>query len=981
MATPLKVSASHAAGAELIYEWVADSTYRFYFKFYRDCSGVPEGNVVTLCYRNKCNNFFGSMYLQKYTGTLPNGEPNGTPVSNGCPGAETRCTNTTSQIPGYREWWYTGTYTLPSRCSLWVFSASISARNSSVNISGQQNLYIEATLNNIDAQGNSSPYFTVKPVPYVCVGKPYTYNNGGADKNNDSLDFQVINPKTASSCNGTPIDVPLPFANPPYVFPGNPFQTNNTFTISNTTGQINFTPGLYSSHTITVLVREYRAGKLIGSVMRDVQIQALNCNSTQPTVDLDPNDVKNTTINGGQVFTCPGKSIKFCFDVTSVDTEAVLKVEDNHNLIAPGSSVSYTGIETDSVRGCFTWMPSTSDVGLKIFTVTVKDSSCKPPGILFSQTLQIPIYILGDVKIITDTTICIDDSAHLEAKYGTVYKWNVLPGGSSVTSLSCNNCKDPYAKPKTTTTYVIETDHNAFCGQNLDTATVTVKPRPPQSIASSNSPLCEFDTLVLKGTTVNVLGITYSWNAQSGFTADKKDTSINTVNVPDSGYYYLRTYADGCYSYIDSIRVRVYPHPPAPVVTANSPVCEGDIIELRASQIDSATYKWSGPNGFNTPLREPDIYDAKFLHSGTYSVAAFFIGRCSSDTVDVSVTVNPKVTADILPGRDTFCQYDSTLMMAIVGSNPTTAEYAWDFDDSSEYEMLDKSKYIVRWDTKGERTIYLNVQNLNCKDADTQKVFLLPSPYAYFQLNDNACVDKQEEMRPYNDYVSEYFWDYDGADVKGTTAIRSINLLWTTPGVKTVTLKLKGENGCFSKTYVHDIHVHDYPEAKIVNVSANNICNRDTVVFSGAYHDGYKYFWSPQPYFLRGDSSVAIATVQQQGNIYLKARDLYGCESADSVYMTTRPCCDIAFPDAFTPNGDGHNDKFRIITVGHHDIVSFRVFNRWGQIIYNSVIEAEGWDGTIKGTPADMGTYYYTIKYKCTGNETFEKKGSFVLIR
>ena len=111
------------------------------------------------------------------------------------------------------------------------------------------------------------------------------------------------------------------------------------------------------------------------------------------------------------------------------------------------------------------------------------------------------------------------------------------------------------------------------------------------------------------------------------------------------------------------------------------------------------------------------------------------------------------------------------------------------------------------------------------------------------------------------------------------------------------------------------------------------------------------------------------------------ARDDLGCESVVSEEIKITQCCELYLPVAFTPNNDGKNDKFGIINKGRHNIYKFMIANRWGQIIYEASTDAGGWDGTFKGVRAEVGTYYYYIKYSCVNGIFYEKKGDFVLIR
>lgn len=92
----------------------------------------------------------------------------------------------------------------------------------------------------------------------------------------------------------------------------------------------------------------------------------------------------------------------------------------------------------------------------------------------------------------------------------------------------------------------------------------------------------------------------------------------------------------------------------------------------------------------------------------------------------------------------------------------------------------------------------------------------------------------------------------------------------------------------------------------------------------------------------------------------------------------------VWLPDAFTPNGDGKNDIFHIITDNPNVlVVNLQIYNRWGQLLFISRLNNEGWDGMYHGVPADMGTYFWTLKYKILGtnDDIYFRKGNVQLIR
>ena len=279
---PKVANATHAAGGEITYQWISGSTYKINFIFYRDCAGTNEPGTVTLAYSSNCSPSFCTTITLIKAATTLSGAVNGSEISIGCPNSPSRCVSTSSTIPGYREWVYTANVTLPNQCSIWKFYTCINARNNAINnlvTPGGQNLYVEATLNNLVAQGNSSPFFANKPTPYVCTGTPLNYSNVAIDPNNDSLVYDLIQPRTSSTVTATCATVPsnINFSSTIYNLATNPLDCNNSFSFNATNGQMSFTASNQQVAALTARVREYRNGVLIGSIIRDIQVIVRNC--------------------------------------------------------------------------------------------------------------------------------------------------------------------------------------------------------------------------------------------------------------------------------------------------------------------------------------------------------------------------------------------------------------------------------------------------------------------------------------------------------------------------------------------------------------------------------------------------------------------------------------------------------------------------------------------------------------------------------
>ncbi|MCC7030454.1 MAG: SprB repeat-containing protein, partial [Chitinophagaceae bacterium] len=277
-----KLFATHAAGGELIYTLVPNTTnqYEFTFKFYRDCSGVAEPSTFTMCYNNTCGVTNQSVTLSKIIGNLPNGQPNGSPIVQvGCYNQATICQG--GVVAGYREWWYTGTVTLNSTCNFWRFWVSLCCRNNAIGnviTPGSQNIFIETDFDNT-INLNSSPFVASPPIAYYCVNTPSFAYYTAIDPDGDSIAYESIAPQhNNAGCNNL---APVNIFSAPYTI-AEPFPTGNTFNIDPVTGVISFTPTTQGAWVFSVKIKEYRNGQYIGYVMRDIQFVVSVCNLPPP---------------------------------------------------------------------------------------------------------------------------------------------------------------------------------------------------------------------------------------------------------------------------------------------------------------------------------------------------------------------------------------------------------------------------------------------------------------------------------------------------------------------------------------------------------------------------------------------------------------------------------------------------------------------------------------------------------------------------
>ena len=140
----------------------------------------------------------------------------------------------------------------------------------------------------------------------------------------------------------------------------------------------------------------------------------------------------------------------------------------------------------------------------------------------------------------------------------------------------------------------------------------------------------------------------------------------------------------------------------------------------------------------------------------------------------------------------------------------------------------------------------------------------------------------------------------------------------------------------------------------------------------------YTYLWSTVP----ASTNDTIMNVIN-GDYTIWVKDATGCSDSTTVTINYDNCCSVEVPNAFTPNHDGKNDVFRILYQGNMILKSFAIYDRFGQIMFQTTDKTHGWDGTFNGTLQDIGTYYYHIKVICGNAEgkLHQYKGDVTLIR
>ncbi len=247
---------------------------------------------------------------------------------------------------------------------------------------------------------------------------------------------------------------------------------------------------------------------------------------------------------------------------------------------------------------------------------------------------------------------------------------------------------------------------------------------------------------------------------------------------------------------------------------------------------------------------------------------------------------------------------------------------------------------------------------LNCDSVKITNLLVHPNPTPNLGRDRGICVGGNYELNPGN--FTAYTWQ-DG----------SKNGFFETTALGTYFVEVLNEFGCKASDSISLNRFIPLPA---------NFLPADTSLCNGnilrVWIPGYKnYSWSTGSI----DAAIDISTA---GTYYVTVADEFDCIGTDSIKVSFyTDCIIIGIPNAFSPNNDGLNETFKPYLPAPVTNYSMQIFNRLGQLVFETNQSSVGWDGTFKGAAQDPGTFVYSISLKDYRGETTRRRGTVVLIR
>lgn len=303
--------------------------------------------------------------------------------------------------------------------------------------------------------------------------------------------------------------------------------------------------------------------------------------------------------------------------------------------------------------------------------------------------------------------------------------------------------------------------------------------------------------------------------------------------------------------------------------------------------------------------------------------------------------------------------------------------YLWDFGvpgaTSTEFQPTyiypDTGTYVVK--------LIVNA-NSTCPDSISRFVKVYPSFTADFSFDGLQCPKADIDFMDMSDAtfkpIVEWNWSFGDGNF---STLRNPNHAYQQGGTYPVQLISKTIRGCvdtISKEVLID---------KFVPFAGNDtiIVKGESINFNAS--GGDQYLWTPGDNLdfvnLRNPRGTYPDTGRYNYTVFIKSNE--GCEDSDDINVWVVNQAALFVPSGFTPNGDGLNDLLRPINVGYAKLNYFRVFNRWGELVFATDKINDGWDGYYKGEKAEVGTYFWLLSIQDRFGKDQTVKGDATLIR
>jgi len=646
-------------------------------------------------------------------------------------------------------------------------------------------------------------------------------------------------------------------------------------------------------------------------------------------------------------------------------------------------------------------------------------------GCMLSDTIVVTVGTTGSLNLGNDTTICSGNTVSLNATTvgATSYLWQ-------------DNSTNPNYTVSQTGTYWSRVNTGSCVSS--DTIVITLNTPPAQSFNVNPAAVCAGQPVAVTYTGGSNAGASYTWNFNGATIISGSGQGPYQVRWNNAGTMNVKldVVDNGCTTtqVVQSFTVSLNVIADAgPDVT----VCSGGSVQLGAANTSGHIYQWTPSLNLSAANISNPVYSSHNITANPvvtqYIVTESDNGCSNSDTV--IVTLNPVAATTIsASGAITFCAGNSVTLTAdsvfvnylwnnsntsnsitvsqsgtfsmgaldangceyasnsiVVAVNPNPVLSLVSLNNESCFGFNDGS---ITVSTGSGTPAYNYVWNTAQSTASISNLFA--GSYAVTVYDANQCFDTSSfsitAATPFNLSVNSVnsvscFGAADGSiDVSANGGSIPYQFVWsnnntgsslTNIGAGIYQVTVSDANNC---TVDSSFSITEPAAVILQSLVFDSVRFSTEVVLAQPTGNNYTYQWSPTQYLSCSDCASPVFSGVRTTEYHVNATDANGCSATATVMVNVIANKQVFVPNAFTPNGDGQNDKWLVSAAG---AVYFNVmvFNRWGEKVFESNNLNEGWDGTYQSKSAYAGVYTFVATATFIDGENRKLKGGVTLIR
>lgn len=564
---------------------------------------------------------------------------------------------------------------------------------------------------------------------------------------------------------------------------------------------------------------------------------------------------------------------------------------------------------------------------------------------------------------------------------GLTYLWSFGDGTTST-------LKDPlhsYAGSDSVYTVKLVVTDSVGCSDSLVKVNfITARvPKPLFDIRDTSSICPPLETkFVFRGRDYE----SYYWDFGDGNTLSPTRDSISYF-YNNYGNFTPKLYVIGFGGCIDSASAQVNVYNPVSATTFNyNPLnaCNSLTVDFNITTPPSTRFTFYSGDGF-IDSSQNKVFQY-FYKSFGYYYPSLYLTDSSKCLVSIGGSNRISIIgAEPLFGvdRKAFCDTGTVYFANFTIGNDPIVSSVWDFGDGNTSSVTEPSHTYSVPGTYFPSLTVTTQQGCSKTLSDTVRVYGTPNPI--ITADTVVCINEQLLLNGslvLADTAITYNWSFGNGS---TSNVQNPNTRYGSAGNYTITLEAVNKLGC-KDTTSHRVMV---PQNPVITFSGNPVIPVGTGInIPVTYSPNVTtYAWTPTQWLSCTNCPVPFAQPKSTTKYNVNVTDIYGCTSNNDITIVV-VCNDRNFfiPNTFSPNNDGNNDVFYPRGNGVARVQSMRIFNRWGELVFErknfaANDPALGWDGTFRGRKADSDAYVYIIELICENSVIVPHRGNVTLIR